>query len=103
MTQQELAELKAQIKSELLQEMEQERQTRSAWDRVRHAMQERLADLDPGKRHKIISGMSPLIRYALGLKRAVNMTDDLAPHAIDIANQILDLIVAESQEHSKTA
>lgn len=93
MTPTELAALKEQIKAELMQEMSRTPKARfpRPWDEVKEAFLPRLAKDNPYTQYQIITAISTIIRYSLGLQNVSMLTYDQVERAKEIANNVLDI------------
>lgn len=93
MTPTELAALKEQIKAELMQEISKAPKARfpKPWDEVKEAFLPRLAKVNPYTQYQIITAISTIIRYSLGIQNVSMLTYDQVERAKEIANRVLDI------------
>lgn len=92
MTSQELADLKAEIKAEVLQEIHSSPKGSRHWLKVKSHIEGRLKKVDVYHRGHIVTGISTIIRYSLGLKSIVNLSADQIEQAKAVADQVIDVM-----------
>lgn len=98
----DLDALKKQIKAELLEELGQSPSYRRErpWDGIRQMIMDQTTHIHPYNRYQIVSAISILVRHSLGIRRVLDISDEQAPKAKQIASAVLKLLAGTSEEAS---
>ena len=94
MTNIDLEALKAEIKAELLKELQKQPHVRieKPWDEVKAIIIPRITGEDSYTQYHLLTAISTIIRYALDIRHLKYLTSDNVGAAKAIATQILDII-----------
>lgn len=100
LTPQELELLKSEIKTEILREIKTQR-TSSPWNKIRASVSQRLKGLSVSEQYQVLTAISTIIRYSLGIKRTQDLLEEQAETATEIANRVVDMIMGAKQTESE--